>query len=264
MSKTNHKGPVAALEKWFAAKQKVTVAFSGGVDSSLLLFIGSRVLGRNCLGLFAKSPLMACHQVTAAKDFAAHYKLAYNEAVFSPFQLPGFSKNKSDRCYICKKGLYANLKASLRPGWHLADGTNLDDDPAQRPGFQAIRELEVATPFLDCMIGKSEIREISRTLGLTTWDKPSDSCLATRIPKNIFISEQLLQKVNGIEAAMRQLGFSGIRAILQDDKVLLTFKEGDLERALIPEMAGNIKKMMKEYSFSKVFLDLSERQGILP
>lgn len=140
----------------------------------------------------------------------------------------------------------------------------MDDNPDDRPGFQAIRELDVATPYLACGIGKRMIREISRALGLSTWNKPSDSCLATRIPRHIFISEQALRQVEDVEAALRHLGFEGLRAHLQDDKILLTFKEGDLDRALIPEIRENIQKTLAGHSFSKVFLDLSERPGILP
>lgn len=107
---------VFALEKWFAVKQKVAVAFSGGVDSSLLLFLGSRVLGSHCFGLFAQGLLISRHQVATAKDFAERHNLAYEERIFSPFHLSGFSENNNDRCYICKKGLYGNLK----PLWRLA------------------------------------------------------------------------------------------------------------------------------------------------
>ncbi len=264
MVNNNQQELIIALEGWFAARQQVAVAFSGGVDSSLLFFLGSRVLGRNCRGLFAKTPLIASHQVASARDFAHQYNLALEERLFSPLRLPGFSENRSDRCYICKKGLYQDMKASLAPGWHLADGTNLDDDPDQRPGFQAIRELGVATPFLACKIGKKQIRQLSRALGLATWDKPSDSCLATRIPRDTFITTEGLQRVEDAEGVLRYLGFEGVRANLQDDNILLTFREGDLERATSPEMRSNIKEKMAKHCFSKVFLDLSERQVILP
>ncbi len=248
---------VSALEKWFAAHKKVAVAFSGGVDSSLLLFLGTRVLGPHCLGLFAQTPLMSEYQVTGAQKFAGHHNLVYEERKFSPFHLPGFSENDSERCYICKKGLYEDLKASLAPGWHLADGTNVDDTSDDRPGFQAIGELKVATPYLVCGLGKREIRSISRALGLSTWNKPSDSCLATRIPRDTPITEHRLQQVEIAEAALRHLGFEGMRAQPKDDKILLTFKEGDLERALTPEMRKKIQKTLAGHSFSKVFIDLS-------
>jgi uncharacterized protein len=252
------------LEEWFATKEKVAVAFSGGVDSSLLFFVGSRVLSSNCRGFLAQSPLVASHQIQAARDFAGHYNLALEESEFSPFQLKGFADNNSDRCYICKKGLYEYFRTLLAPGWHLADGTNLDDNPDERPGFQALTELGIATPFLDCGINKKQIRDLSRSLGLSTWDKPSDSCLATRIPGHISLTGKGLQKVEDVEAALRALGFEGMRAHLQGDAILLTFREGDFERAATLEMRNNIQKKMTEFNFSKVFLDLSERPGILP
>ncbi len=264
MLKKSHKELVIALEKWFVAKKKVAVAFSGGVDSSLLFFLGNQALGRNCKGLFAKSPLMSRHQVDDALGFARTYNLEFEERLFSPLDLPGFSENSAERCYICKKGLYENFKSSLAPGWHLADGTNLDDDPGQRPGSKAIQELGIATPFLTCSIGKKEIRSLSRALGLATWDKPSDSCLATRIARQEPISVQGLQMIEDAEAGLRYLGFAGGRVQLQDDKLLLTFKEGDLERALMPQMRRKIQKKLADRGFLKVFLDLSERQGILP
>lgn len=254
---------VGALEGWFAGQEKVAVAFSGGVDSSLLFFVGSRVLGPHCIGLYGLSPLVAGHQRAEARDFARRYELVYREEDYSPLPIPGFAENREDRCYICKKGLYHQFKASLSPGWQLADGTNLDDDPAQRPGFQAVRQLGVATPYLECGIGKAEIRGMSRLLGLATWDKPSDSCLATRIPSHTVITIHLLQQVDGVEGELRDLGFQGMRARVQGDIILLTLQQGDLCRALVPEMRENIQKIVTGRSFSKVFLDLSERQGIL-
>lgn len=261
---THQQEQVAALKKWFGSRQKVAVAFSGGVDSSLLLFLGSQVLGPHCLGIFALSPLMSRYQIETARNFVRIHNLPLAERLFSPFELPGFSENRDDRCYICKKGLYGQMKGGLAPGWHLADGTNLDDNPAERPGFQAILELGIATPFLDCRIGKGEIREMSRALGLSTWDLPSDSCLATRIPRYSALTKEGLRQVEGAEEELRNLGFVGGRARLHDDTILLTFQQGDLERALMAEVRRNIEKRMRERGFSKFFLDLSERQGILP
>ena len=255
---------LTSLEKWFAGKKKAAIAFSGGVDSSLLFFIGNRVLGSNCIGVFAKSPVVADYQLASAQEFAENYNLNLEIKAFLPFDLPGFADNSPERCYICKRALYTQLKNSLAPGWLLVDGTNLDDNVNDRPGFQAIRELDIATPYLNCSINKAQIRDLSKALDLSSWDKPSDSCLATRIPKGAIINEDDLKKVASAEADLRSLGFEGARAMPYGDKILLTFKQGDLERALMPEVRKNIEKKLLEGSFSKVFLDLSEREGILP
>ncbi len=255
---------VSVLEGWFKARQKVAVAFSGGVDSSLLFFVGNKVLDRNCKGVFAKSPLMAQHQIHNVRSFCEQFGLALDEINFLPLDIPGYSENKKDRCYICKKAIYSLINESLGPSWQLVDGTNLDDNPDKRPGFKAIKELNVATPYLDCRINKKQIRDMSFALGLPTWNKPSDSCLATRIKWPNPISEDLLQKVEAVEAILHNMGFDGVRAKLYGDAVCLTFNEGDLERALILEVRKNIKKKLAECSFFKVFLDLSERRGILP
>lgn len=257
--------PYEALQQWFTARQQVAVAFSGGVDSSLLFYLGSRFLGKaHCRGVFVNSVLIARQQAVFARQFATEHDLNLVEGRHRPFAVAGFTDNGAERCYLCKSAIYQDLSQELGQACLLVDGTNMDDDHASRPGFKALAELAVATPYLHCHIGKQEIRALSKALGLATWDRPSDSCLATRIPRGRPITAELLHTVEATEDALHGLGLTGMRATPVDQTLHLTVKEGDLDKFLVSEVRNNIQKKMRSLGFSKVFLDLSERPGILP
>lgn len=257
--------PYQALQQWFIARQQVAVAFSGGVDSSLLFYLGSQFLGNvRCCGVFVNSVLIARQQAAFARQFATEHHLKLVERRHQPFAVAGFADNDAERCYLCKSAIYQDLAQELGRTWLLVDGTNVDDDHASRPGFRAIEELAVLTPYLDCSIGKQEIRAMSKALGLATWNRPSDSCLATRIARGRPLTAELLRVVEAAEDTLHGLGFAGMRATPVDQTLHLTVKEGDFDKFLVSEVRNNIQKKMRSLGFSKVFLDLSERPGILP
>jgi uncharacterized protein len=252
------------LTLWFKQHPQVAVACSGGVDSALLLYIGTQVLGQQCTGLLAESCLMSKQARTACLDFARRYNLVLQPVEVKPLKYKSFKENRKDRCYICKKQTYNMLLKYIRPKTILVDGTNSDDLNKDRPGFAALAELGVATPFLDCNISKFAIRSLSYHLGLTTWDQLSESCLATRINSGNVITTVQLQYLEKIEADLQQIGLTGCRVRLCDQTLFLTVHTGQLKQISEQNLFKRITTIGRDYEFTKVFLDLFEREGILP
>ena len=253
------------LSRWFQDHDQVAVAYSGGVDSALLLYLGTRILGcKQCSGLFADSGLVSKRIRTVCLEYARQYDLAIQTIPVEPLQYESFRENKKDRCYICKKQTYLDLLNHIPAGTVLVDGTNLTDLKTDRPGLPVLTELDVVTPFLDCNITKFDIRSLSYHLGLSTWDCLAESCLATRIKPGVLITKSDLQYLEQIETDFDQIGLKGCRVRYDKKALFLTVHTGQLKQILDQDLFKNIKAIGLEYEFTKVFLDLFEREGILP
>ncbi len=243
---------------------RVAIAFSGGTDSSLLLSVAADVLGGRAVGIMAGSVLQTAHEVREAVRFAGRLGIQLEQVDLNPLSWPNFSENSRDRCYICKKNMYASFLAAIPAGVGLMDGTNIDDLSADRPGLRAIRELLVRTPLVEAGLGKFEVRKLSKELGLVTWNLPSSSCLATRISRGSKITLEKLALVEKGERYLVSLGFSGCRTRLVGNGVVISFIKGDFNRLVSDEMRFDIRNFFENLNLPKVFLDLSERQGIVP
>lgn len=243
----------------------MAIAFSGGTDSSLLLSVAAEVLGLggSAMGIMAKSALQTAHEVREAIRFAGHLGIQLEQVDLEPLSWPNFCKNSGDRCYICKKNMYASFLAAIPTGIGLMDGTNIDDLSADRPGLRAISELSVKMPLVEAGLNKTEVRTLSKELGLVTWNLPSSSCLATRISRGSKITLEKLALVEKAEQFLVNLGLFGCRARLVDNGVVISLKKGDFNRIINDEMRFEIKNFFANLNLPKVFLDLSEREGIL-
>lgn len=248
---------------------KVGIAFSGGTDSSLLLRAAVDALGAdNVLIFHARSCLQSKVEQEQAiswlkqQDFPAARLRIID---FQPLDWQDFTANTPDRCYLCKRRIYRLFHDILaREGIAiLLDGTNLDDlqqGEQGRPGLRAIAELGVQTPLADCCLSKSEIRELSRELGLETWDQPSGSCLATRIPQGMKITKERLAQIAATEQLLAETGFSGSRVRLLDEaKVCLQLRREDLDRFCTPAVRQAACDLLKSRGIGKIFLDLDGR-----
>ncbi|MEN8139779.1 MAG: ATP-dependent sacrificial sulfur transferase LarE [Thermodesulfobacteriota bacterium] len=238
----------------------VAVAFSGGVDSSLLLFAAQQCLGpAKAQGIIASSPLLARGRLQRAKSFCQEINSQLAVVELDPLgQLADFHLNSSRRCYLCKRFIYEQLAAFLPPARALLDGTNVDDLKQERPGRQALKELGVATPLLQAGLTKNNIRNLSKYFGLSSWDLPADSCLATRIPPGEMITRERLQLIDKVETFLGKLGVYGCRANVDNRNLFLTVKGGQRGAKEAERLAD---KLLAEFSpalFTKVFLDLSE------
>jgi uncharacterized protein len=237
---------------------KVGVAFSGGVDSTLLLKLASDACGRgNILALTAVSPTLPERERTGAREMAQHLGVEQLELEADELDDPTFRTNPPDRCYHCKRYRFQVLRqaAAERGFGQLIEGTNLDDLADYRPGLRASEEAGIRRPLLEAGLGKAEIRELSRRLGLPGWDRPAAACLASRLPYGMEITAARLQQVEQAEDFLLSLGFSPVRVRHHGDVARL--EVAPEERARLLAQSGEVQGALEGLGFRFVALDLA-------
>ena len=206
-------GEMSDLEKlrdWFRECPGALVAFSGGVDSSLLAFLSQHFLGRaQTLAVISASPSLKLSDLDEAKDCARINDLSIRVITTKEMENPSYFSNPSNRCYFCKHTLYDEL-ADLRKdytGWWVLNGTNRDDLGDYRPGLKAADEFEVRSPLSDCGIDKEGVRALAAHFKLQCWDKPASPCLSSRVPYGEEITVKKLRQIEDAEALVKDAGF---------------------------------------------------------
>lgn len=251
---------LAKLEGVLAPMKSVAVAFSGGVDSALLLGVARRVLGHEgVLAVTARSPTSAGHELETAVRLASELDAVHLVIESFEMQDPEFVKNLADRCYICKKGRFsAILKiARQRGAAFVVDGSNIDDRSDFRPGMKAIEELGVRSPLMEAGLCKSDIRLLARHLGLSIWNKPAYACLATRIPCASPITVQKLERIDACEDLVRTMAVSGqVRVRDYGDTARIEVAVEDLAKLVDSKVRGVLTAFFKARGFRFVTLDL--------
>jgi len=234
----------------------VLVAYSGGVDSTLLAVAAHAVLGDGALAVLATSDTYPESEVEHARRTAQELGLHLREVDTHELTDPRFRSNPSDRCYYCKAELFSMLRtvADTRGIKHIADGSNSDDLGDHRPGRRAAHEFGVVSPLQDAGMSKDDIREISRMLGLPTWDKPSMACLASRFPYGDEITEEGLQRVAAAEEALRSLGIRQFRVRSHGDVARLEVEPAEMQRAW--ESRQLVAEALHQAGFAYVTQDL--------
>jgi len=234
----------------------VLVAYSGGVDSTLLAFTATAVLGERCLAVLALSDIHPANEMDDARATARTLGLKIHEVETYELADPRFQSNPQDRCYYCKSEMFGLLRAiaGTRGIKWVLDGTNADDAAEHRPGRRAAAEYDVVSPLLEVGLHKDEIRILSQQLGLPTWDRPSMPCLATRIPYDMPITEEMLERVATAEAACRALGLRQVRVRTHGDVARIEVDLTEMDRAFA--LREQIAAALKGAGFSFVAQDL--------
>ena len=236
----------------------VAVAFSGGVDSTFLLKVCTDILGDNAVGVTATSPTYPEHEFQEAKELATSFGCRHIIMDSNELEIPGFSENSTDRCYFCKSELFGLLvkKAKELVLSFVADGTNCDDLNDFRPGRKASEEAGVRSPLVEAGMNKEEIRQLSRQLGLRTWDKPAFACLSSRFPYGTDITLDRVKRVDSCENILRRFSFSQFRVRYHDDVARIEVGEGDLDRLMSEEIRKVVVSGFKAQGFKYVSLDM--------
>jgi pyridinium-3,5-biscarboxylic acid mononucleotide sulfurtransferase len=235
------------------------VCYSGGVDSSLLLKVAQDVLGERCVAMVALSPTMAESERKAALEIAAQIGARTEVTESHELSRPEFRMNPKDRCYYCKDELLdlAKPMAERLGMQEVLLGTNADDLGDYRPGLQAALDHGARQPLADAGLTKAEVRELSKELGLSTWDKPQLACLSSRFPYGTEITPERLRQVDELEDGLRALGFRQVRARWHGEVARLELLPSDIPRAAEPETRAAIIKIGRELGFTFVALDLA-------
>ncbi len=234
------------------------LAFSGGVDSSVLLRAAAEVMGPRLIAVTAVSETYPPGELALAEEFARTLGVTHRILPTAELNAEDFARNSPERCYYCKRELFGKLKqlADAEGIPFILDGSNVDDLKDQRPGRKAAEEFFVRSPLIEAGLTKSEIRELGRGMGLPMWDKPSLACLSSRIPYGTRITPELLRTIERAEDLLRGLGFRQVRVRHHGNTARVEVERRDFERLLSGDAAGEITRSLKGLGYTYVCLDL--------
>ena len=236
--------------------ESAAIAYSGGVDSTFLINVAHEVLGEKAIAVTATSSTYPQRELAQAKQFAKNIGIKHVIINSEETEIDSFSKNPSNRCYYCKKELFSKIKqiATEEHLNYVLDGSNVDDTTDYRPGMTALEEFGVVSPLWDAGLTKQEIKELSRSMNLDTWDKPAFACLASRFPYGIEITRPRLEQVEKAESHLYSLGIKQFRVRYHNEIARIEVSKNDFQ--LIIKHSDEIVKKFKDLGFKYITLDI--------
>lgn len=248
-----------ALEEVLSLHGPLALAYSGGVDSAFLAWFIRHAMKKELVAILAASSFISRKESRNARRVADEIGLSLEEILVEVLGVPSVLENSVERCYFCKKEVLSRIKKRAQElnCFVLLDGTNAEDHKGYRPGGKALRELEVLSPLALAGLEKAEIRELSRLAGLSTWKKPSESCLATRIPYDTPLTQELLARVEQAEALLWDLGCGQVRVRVHGDLARIEVDPEAFPLLLEAQTRRRIIESCRQSGFLHVCLDLA-------
>ena len=244
------------LEQWFGRFPGSIVAFSGGIDSSLVLYLARKWQGRDrAIGVISRSESLKTRDFELAHSFSRQFDIQMEVIITRELEDERYSSNPVDRCYFCKDHLYNDLQVirDKYPGFEVLSGTNADDRGDYRPGLKAADRYEIRSPLAECGLTKEEIRQIARHFSLPNWNKPSSPCLSSRIPYNHRITRKKLVEIEQAEEVLNSFGFEDVRVRHYGDHGKVEVTREDLPRLM--EMKESVIEEIRKIGFENVVID---------
>jgi len=247
------------LKDYIKSLGSIAVAFSSGVDSTFLLKVAHEVLGDKAIAVTARSCSFPERELNEAIAFTKANGIVHRIVDSEELEIEGFTENPVNRCYLCKHELFSKMKdiAEKNGFQEVVEGSNMDDLGDYRPGLIAIQELEIKSPLRHAELTKDDIRQLSKELGLPTWEKQSFACLSSRFPYGQSITRSKLKMVDEAEQLLLDLGFRQVRVRHHETLARIEISEDQFPKIMEKEVRDQISTRFKEIGFTYVSLDLA-------